>query len=258
MMNEIPAVLACDVGNSTIRLAMVTADDVSEPLTVRVGELGSLAEPLQGMWAGRSEPDRIVASSVNASALKALEAAAARAVKQDTLVIGRDLPLPIDTDLDKPQAVGVDRLCCAAAAFDRLGGACIVADFGTAITIDCVSDAGLFLGGAILPGLAMSASALADGTVQLPHVDLVRPDWTFGKDTTQAIVGGLVNGARGALRHFVEAYAMELNHWPPVVATGGDAELVCDDSATRDLVRAIVPDLALRGVAMAYYKSLLT
>ena len=257
MMDEIPAVLACDVGNSTIRLATVAGDDVSEILTVRVGELGSLAEPLQAMWASRHAPEQVVASSVNASALKAVEAAAAEAIQRNTLVVGRDLPLPLDTDLDKPNSIGVDRLCCAAAAFDRLGAACVVADFGTAITIDCVSEAGLFLGGAIMPGLAMSADALAQGTVQLPRVDLARPDWTFGKDTTEAIVGGLVNGARGALRLFVEAYATELKLWPAVIATGGDAELICDDIATRDLVCAIVPDLALRGAAIAYYRSLL-
>ena len=256
-MNEIPAVLACDVGNSTIRLATVCGEDVSDVVTVRVGEMGSLAEPLQAMWRGQAAPTEIVASSVNASALKAVEAAADEAIGRETLVVGRDLPLPLDTDLDKPNSVGADRLCCAAAAFDRLGTACVVADFGTAITIDCVNDKGLFLGGAIMPGLAMSAEALCRSTSQLPQVDPARPDWTFGKDTRQAIAGGVVNGARGALRQFVEAYATELQHWLPVIATGGDAELVCDDFATRDLVRAIVPDLALRGTAMAYYRTLL-
>jgi len=257
MMDEIPKVLTCDVGNSTIRLATVAGDDVSEVVTVRIGELGSLAGPLRALWAGPPAPEQIVAASVNASALKAVEAAAAEALQCDLLVIGTDLPLPIDTDLDKPNAIGVDRLCCAAAAYDRLGTACVVADFGTAITIDCISDAGLFLGGAILPGLAMSADALGGGTAQLPRVDLARPDWTFGKNTTAAIVGGLVYGARGALRYIVEAYATELGHWPAVIATGGDAELVCGGASTREIVRAIVPDLALRGAAMAYYRSLL-
>lgn len=257
MMDDIPAVLACDVGNSTIRLATVRGEEASEVITVRVGELTSLAEPLAAMWSADAAPSDIAASSVNAPALKAVEAAVSEAFHRETLVVGRDLPLPLDTDIDKPHSIGIDRLCCAAAAFDRLGTACVVADFGTAITIDCVNDEGVFLGGAIMPGLAMSAQALYDSTAQLPRVDLARPDWTFGKDTTQAIVGGLVNGARGALRLFVEAYAMKLKHWPPVIATGGDAELVCDDPASQDLVRAIVPDLALRGVALAYYRSLL-
>jgi len=256
MMDAIPTVLACDVGNSTIRLATVTGEEISDVTTVRVGELASLAEPVQAMWQGQN-PTAIVASSVNPSALKAFEAAAAEAVGCETLVVGRDLPLPIDTALASPQSIGVDRLCCAAAAFDRLGMACVVADFGTAATIDCVDDKGIFLGGAIMPGLAMSAAALCDKTAQLPHVDLVNPDWTFGTDTREAIVGGLVNGVRGALRRFVETYATELGYWPTVIATGGDAELICDDESTQELLRAIVPDLALRGAAMAYYRSLL-
>ncbi len=257
MIETIPTVLACDVGNSTIRLAAVTGEDVSDVMTVRVGELASLAEPLRALWGGQAGASEIVATSVNPSALKAVEAAAAEALGCETLVVGRDVPLPLETDLESPQSIGVDRLCCAAAAFDRLGTACVVADFGTAITIDCVSDQGVFLGGAIMPGLHMGAASLCETTAQLPHVDLAAPSWTFGADTRQAIVGGLVYGARGALRYFVEAYATELQHWPLVIATGGDAEMICDHETMADLVRSIVPDLALRGAAMAYYRSLL-
>jgi len=130
----------------------------------------------------------------------------------------------------------------------RLETACVVADFGTAITIDCVNDEGVFLGGAILPGLSMGAAALAAGTERLPEVAPAAPDWVFGRDTREAIVGGLVYGARGALRELAEAYATALGRWPPVIATGGDAELVCKGS---EIVQAIVPDLCLMGVALA-------
>ena len=255
-MESIPTVLACDVGNTNIRMAIVAGEDVSAVQTVRVGELAELAPVLTALWARTKEPRKLVAASVNPSALKALEAAADEAVRQDVLAVGRDLPLPIQTDLPNPEAVGVDRLCCAAAAYDRLGTACVVADFGTAITIDCVSNEGVFLGGAILPGLSMGAESLSTGTAELPCVTPRRPDWLFGKNTQQAIVGGLVFGARGALRLLTEAYATEIGQWPTVIATGGDAELVCDAVEQGDLVQAIVPDLALRGAAMAYYGSL--
>jgi len=151
----------------------------------------------------------------------------------------------------------VDRLCAAVAAYDRLGTACVVADFGTAITIDCVSDRGVFLGGAILPGLGMAADSLHERTAQLPRVEIAKPDGVFGKDTQQAIVRGILATARGALRELVEAYATELGHWPIVILTGGDAHLVCDDPNEGELVQAIVPDLAIRGAALAYYNSLL-
>lgn len=253
-MDEIPTILACDVGNSTISLANVTGRDVTDVRVVRIGELASLGDVLKELWGENPGPSQLVASSVNPAALKALEASASETIDQKTLVVGRDLPLPIATDLPDPQTIGVDRLCCAAAAFDRLGTACVIADFGTAITIDCVNDEGVFLGGAILPGLAMSTESLSANTSKLPRVELTRPDWVFGKDTTQAIGGGIVYGARGALRELVEAYATELKHWPTVIATGGDAKLICSPENMMDIIQAIVPDLALRGAAMAYYK----
>jgi type III pantothenate kinase len=253
--NEIPSVLACDVGNTAIHLAGVKGQAVTPVGTVPNGKMAGLGELLAGMWSEIPSPKKLVACSVNPKALEALEAAA-EPLGVPVLVIGRDLPLPIDTDLPDPSAVGVDRLCAAVAAFDRLGVACVVADFGTAITVDCVNDAGVFLGGAIMPGLAMSAKQLHAETAQLPEVRIDQPDWVIGKDTRQAIVGGLVFSARGALRHLVEAYATQLGHWPIVIATGGDAKVVCGDLQTSDLVQAVVEDLVLRGVAAAYYKTL--
>lgn len=256
-IEQVPGVLACDVGNTSIRLAVVTADAPSAVQTVRVGELAGLGPILAALWREMPPPRKLAACSVNPAALKALEAAAAEAIDEPVLVVGRDLPAPIDTNLPNPSATGTDRLCAAAAAFDRLGVACVVADFGTAVTIDCIDDQGIFLGGAILPGLGLSAHSLHEGTAQLPLVDLANPKSAFGKDTRQAILAGLVVGARGALRELVETYATELGHWPVVILTGGDAALVAGEVNTSDLVQAIVPDLVLRGVAAAYFRSLL-
>jgi type III pantothenate kinase len=255
--SEIPHVLACDVGNSGVRLARVQGEEVTPQQTLRVGELAGLKGKLAELWDEMAEPRAIVAASVNPPALKALEAAASEALHQDVLVVGRDLPLPIQTDLPNPQAVGTDRLCCAVAAYDRLGSSCVVADYGTAVTIDCVSDAGVFLGGAILPGLGLAARCLHEHTALLPAIQLAQPHWVFGKDTEQAMIGGIVAAARGALRELVETYATELGHWPTVILTGGDAMLVCPNPNESELVQAIVPDLALRGTALAYYNSLL-
>ena len=257
MMSEIPSVLACDVGNSAVHFAHVQGDEVGPQHVVRVGELHRLKDALAEAWNDVPAPRKLVAASVNPAALKALEAAAAESVHQGVLVVARDLPLPIQTDLPNPESVGMDRLCCAVAAYDRLGRACVVGDFGTAITIDCVNNEGAFLGGAILPGLRLAAQALHEQTAQLPPVQLAQADWTFGRDTTQAILSGVLAMARGALRELAEAYATELGHWPIVILTGGDADLVCPHAGEGELVQAIVPDLAVRGVALAYYNSLL-
>ncbi len=252
-----PSVLACDVGNTAIHFARVRSDEVQDVRTFRLGQLSALGPALAEAWEQVPPPRKIVAGSVNPAGLRALEAAAAESLHEDVLVVGRDLPLPLETDLADPDSVGVDRLCAAVAAFDRLGVPCVVADFGTAVTIYCVNGEGVFLGGAILPGLDLGAESLSAGAAQLPRVKPSPPDWVYGKDTRQAIIGGLVFGARGALRTLVEAYATELGQWPMVILTGGDAETVCPSPGETDLVQAVVDDLVLRGVAIAYYKTLL-
>jgi len=260
-IKEIPAVLACDVGNTSVHLACVCGQDVSSSVRIGKDELSGLGDALKAIWEGPNmkmrKAGKVAASSVDPASLEALESAAAEAIGQDVLLVGRDLPLPIETNLPHPAGIGTDRLCAAAAAYDRLGVACVVGDVGSAITIDCVDASGVFQGGAILPGLRMGAEGLAARTAQLPQVELVEPDWVYGKDTAQAIIGGLIYGARGALRELVEAYATDMGSWPIVILTGGDAHLVSGDVNGSGLVQAIVDDLVLRGVAIAYYKSLL-
>jgi type III pantothenate kinase len=247
---EIPPILACDIGNSRVALAVVQGDDVKELRRLGKAELSGLGEAMKHLWEnGRCQ--HIVASSVNPTHLAAVEAAAA-AMGERVLLVGRDIPLPIETDLGQPARIGADRLCCAAMAFQRLGRSCVVASFGTAITIDAVGEDGRFLGGSILPGLRTQVESLAEHTALLPRVELTNPDWVFGGDTAQAIVGGVVFGARGAMREITERYATELGHWPLVIITGGDAELV---TAGYEFAQAIVPELCLLGVALAFYIS---
>ena len=228
-------------------MGCVIDEEVSHVHRIPPDEFASLDRVVEDLWRQCPAPVRIAACSVQPEYLAALESAAA-ALDEKVLVVGRDLPLPIETNLSQPERIGTDRLCSAATAYHRIGGACVVADFGTAITIDCVNDDGVFLGGAILPGLRLSADALGRGTSALPAVKLERPGWVFGADTRQAIIGGIVTGARGALRELVESYATELGVWPEVILTGGDAELIGSDC---DIVSAIVPDLCLLGVGLS-------
>ena len=255
--DEMPHVLACDVGNSAIKFAHVHGDKVYDIHRCKIGELGELGREVRLLLEQIPQPRRIVAASVNPAALRALEAAILEAADEEVVVIGRDIGMPIPSALPAPQTTGVDRLCAAAAAYDQLGTACVIADFGSAITVDCVSDEGIFLGGAILPGLAMAAGALERQTAQLPAVELAQPQNVFGQSTVEAIRCGLYHGARGALKELTEAYATALGAWPTVIVTGGDAQLVAGDLIEAGIVQAIVPDLLLRGVAIGYYRSLI-
>lgn len=257
-MEQIPNILACDCGNSAIKIGWAAGDIVCETQRIVIGDLGKLGGALRELWDKMPAPKSLVASSVNPMGLKALEAAAMEAIGQRVMVVGVDTPKPIDTapEIENPESVGVDRLCVAAAAYDKLGVACVVADFGTAVTVDCISEQGLFLGGAILPGLQMSVEGLSKKTAALPAVKLRTPDWTFGRNTDEAIVGGVIYGLRGAVRQLAEGYATELGTWPTIIVTGGDAKMVFPNPGKDGLVQARVDDLPLRGVAIAFFRML--
>ncbi len=245
------SLLIVEIGNSHLAVATAVDREMRTVQRMMPGEFAEFESALEPAWESLPE-DRprgvAVASVVPALLPRALEALH-RLSGAEPLVVGRQIRLPLPVALADPGSVGADRLCSAAAAFERIGRACAVASFGTATTIDCVNDAGVFLGGAILPGLAMQAGALHEGTAQLPRVRITKTTTVFGGDTEEAINVGIVWGAVGALRAIVERYATHLNGWPPLVVTGGFGPLIAE---LNEFVDALVPDLCLRGIALAY------
>lgn len=243
--------LTIDVGNSSVHLGVVAGGDVTATRSVSPAEMDTLGETLTTLWSelDASAVRRVVVGSVVPRTLRTVREAAMRVLEEDVLVVGEQIDLPMAIALDRPERVGVDRICCAAAAFDTLQQACVVADFGTAITIDLVGDDGMFLGGTISPGLQLSALSLAEHTAALTEIDIHVPEKVLGDDTESAIRSGVVYAAVGALREITERYAETLNKWPMLVASGGDAELIAGQS---DIIDRVVPDLCLRGLALAY------
>ncbi|MEE8171199.1 MAG: type III pantothenate kinase [Phycisphaerae bacterium] len=250
-----PRAAAClllvEVGNSHVSIATSSPGRLSAPRRFENGAHGLVAERLRRDW--RAMPgDRqcaVVLASVVPEQTTELQSAIRSDLDTDPMILGDSLPVPIEYGAVDKETVGVDRLCAAAAAHHKIQDACVVAGFGTAITIDCVDSEGTFLGGAILPGLQLQARSLHGGTAQLPRVDVRAPQAAFGRNTEEAIVNGVVYGAVGALREIVERYATELGRWPRLVVTGGGAPLIRE---TCDFVDDFIPDLVLRGMALAY------
>jgi type III pantothenate kinase len=130
-------------------------------------------------------------------------------------------------------------------------GAVVVADFGTAVTIDLVDEHGVFQGGVICPGFEISAQALKDNTAQLPKVTVTRPKAPYGKNTADAINCGLYYSIIGALEEIVRRYAEEIGRWPQTIITGSGAETIKDDCTFID---NYVPHLVVKGIVLAYKK----
>jgi type III pantothenate kinase len=177
---------------------------------------------LTGPWEG------VVYASVVPAVDAALFAALRGFFKVPVLKVTPRLPLPVQNGYRTPGAVGADRLLAAVAAKEEFGAPVIVVDFGTAITVEAVSRDGVYLGGAILPGLRLAAEALERGTALLPRLtfDRRRPVRAWGRMTRESLESGLVLGAAGAVSRLVAAVRKQLGPRTPVVATGGMAPWV--------------------------------
>jgi type III pantothenate kinase len=127
---------------------------------------------------------------------------------------------------DNPAEVGADRIVNGVAAFEKYGGPCIVVDFGTATTFDCVSAKGEYEGGVISPGLGISADALFERAARLPRVDIKKPARIIGSNTVGSLQSGLYYGYLGLVDGILELLLKELGKESHVIATGGLASLI--------------------------------
>lgn len=132
----------------------------------------------------------------------------------------------IAVQYDNPAEVGADRIVNSVAAFEKYGGPCVIVDFGTATTFDCVSANAEYLGGVICPGIGISADALFGRTARLPRVDIRKPAQVIGTNTVGSLQSGLYYGYLGLVDGILELLLKEMGKEIKVIATGGLASLI--------------------------------
>jgi type III pantothenate kinase len=168
------------------------------------------------------------------------------------LIVAEASNVPLPLRVERPESVGHDRLMDAFAAERLYGAPLIVVDLGTATTFNVVGADGVFIGGAIAPGLGLGLDALAEKTAQLPRVPVTNPDKAIARDTVSAIMSGALIGYRGLVHAVVEAISKEMTAdggpAPKVILTGGLS--TSDWAETIPGVDAIEPLLVLRGLAL--------
>ncbi len=254
--------LAIDIGNSNVTLgwfrdgALVQRRRaVTAPgATSRELEL-LLDEALTRDDLTLEDMQSVVVASVVPSLTSALEDVAAR--RGTPILIASAATVPIGVRVDHPASVGADRLVNALAAGRLHGAPAVVADMGTATTVDAVAPDGAFVGGAIAPGLDLGLEALASRTAQLPRIDLVVPARAIGRDTVTAMQSGTVFGYQALASGLIGRIRAELAADVGVavgdirtILTGGLSSASWASSI--EGVEVIDPDLTLKGLAILH------
>ena len=212
-------ILALDIGNTRLKWA---AHEHGEFMREGVLALSAL-HSLRAEWAALPVPSRVIGANVAGAEVQAMiESATQQWPVTLQWVVPRSAQCGVVNHYDNPAQLGPDRWAALIAARARVKGACVVANAGTALTVDTLSGTGEFLGGLILPGLELMQQALSDNTARLAQL---RGTWKiFPRNSGDAITCGALNGASGAVQRMAQALQHAGHASPRLLLTGGNAQ----------------------------------
>jgi type III pantothenate kinase len=250
--------LAVDVGNTQTHLGVFKGDELihewraSTDATRSADELALMFGQFLSL-AGLSFSSQITGVSVCSvvpRATQEMREMVQRYFGFPALMVGPGVKTGIAVLTDNPREVGADRIANAVAAHSLFKAEpTVIVDFGTAITVDAVTEKGEFLGGAIAPGVETAASALFSSTAQIKRVELIAPPSPIGKTTVNAVQAGLILGTAGLVDGLVGSVMKEMGGDARVVATGGLAEAVIEHCPR---IERFEPTLTLLGLRLIF------
>ena len=230
--------LVVDAGNTQTHLGAFAGEELVHDwrfATVRDSTADELGARLRSLLALRdlsfADIDAAILSSTVPQLRPEWTAMAERYLGHEMPVVGPGLRTGMPIRMDNPREVGADRLVNAVAAYERLGGPCVVVDFGTALTYDIVSAAGEYVGGIIATGVEISMEALTSRAAAIPRIDLTAPRALIGKSTVEAIRSGVIFGFASQVDGMLGRLREELGDETEAIATGGLANTIvpyCD------------------------------
>lgn len=252
-------ILVVDVGNTNIVLGLYEGSQLahhwrlSTNRSSTVDEYGVLISNLFQLAGVRAEQvEGVILSSVVPPLMNTLEQLFVKYVGREPLVVGPGIKTGLNIRSENPREVGADRIVNAVAGIEQYGAPLVIVDFGTATTFDYIDESGAYLGGAIVPGIGISAEALYQRAAKLPRIELAKPRTVVGRNTIAAMQAGIVFGYAGQVDGIVRRICKEFDVKPQVIATGGLATLIAEESETIEKVDSL---LTLEGLRMVYERN---
>ena len=248
--------LVVDAGNTQTHIGTFRGTELVEHwrfATVRESTADELGAALRNLLSLRglafSDIDASIVSSTVPQLRPEWTTMASRYLGHEMPAVGPAVRTGMPLRFDSPREIGPDRLVNAVAAFEQVQGACVVVDFGTAVTFDCVSEDGEYLGGIIFPGLEISLEALSERAAALPKIDLGEPRSLIGKTTVDAVRSGIVYGYAAMVDGMIARLRAELGEDVEALATGGLAGTVVPFCESID---SVDDQLTLKGLRLIW------